>query len=314
MTDKGVRNVTASVHARLLRLAQDGQQDFDSVLVRYGLERLLVRLVHSPHSGRFVLKGATLFSLWAPVPHRATRDLDLLGIGETGVSEMERVFREVCGVEVEPDGLVFDADTVHGSIIREDREYEGLRVTLLAVLGRARLPLQVDIGIGDVIFPAPSEVEVPSLLGMRSPRLLACPRETVVAEKFQAMVTLGIANSRMKDFFDVWVLARDFAFDGRILGESIRRTFERRRTLLPAAPPFALRTAFGADAAKQLQWNAFLRKTRLSAPALATVVAEIATFLLRAEFRLAVSLRRPFGEVSFGRGAAPGLPGGSRSS
>jgi len=280
VTDKGVRNVTASVRARLLRLAQERGQDFDSVLVQYGLERLLVRLVHSPHAGRFVLKGATLFSLWAPVPHRTTRDLDLLGSGETGVSEMERVFREVCGVEVEPDGLVFDRAAVKGSIIREDQEYDGVRVTLLALLGRARLPLQVDIGIGDVIFPAPSEVEVPSLLGTGSPRLLAYPKETVVAEKLQAMVALGIANSRMKDFFDVWVLARDFPFDGQNLGESIRRTFDRRRTPLPEVAPLALTTAFGTDAAKQLQWNAFLRKTRLAAPALASVVAEIAAFLL----------------------------------
>lgn len=151
---------------------------------------------------------------------------------------------------------------------------------MLATLAKARLPLQVDIGIGDVIYPAPAEVDVPSLLGTGSPRLMAYPKETVIAEKLQAMVKLGIANSRMKDFFDVWVLARDFAFDGRILGESIRRTFERRRTPLPEGSPLALTTTFGTDAAKQLQWNAFLRKTRLVAPALSVVVAALGDFML----------------------------------
>ncbi len=277
---RDIRDIAASARARLLRLAKDRGEDFSGVLVRYGLERLLARLVRSPHADRFVLKGATLFSLWADVPHRTTRDLDLLGSGDSSVAEMVRIFREVCGVAVEPDGLVFDLDSVQGAVIREDEEYEGVRVTLLAFLAKARLPLQVDIGIGDVIFPAAAEVEVPSLLGMESPRLRAYPKETVVAEKFQAMVKLGIANSRMKDFFDVWVLANEFDFDGPTLGESVRQTFERRRTPLPAAAPLALTPEFGRDPGKQIQWKAFLRKTGLKAPDLPDVLASLATFLV----------------------------------
>jgi hypothetical protein len=213
------------------------------------------------------------------VPHRTTRDLDLLGSGDSSVAEMVTVFRDVCTVEGEEDGLDFDPSSVEGSMIREDQEYEGVRVTMLATLAKARIPIQVDIGTGDVIYPAAVEVEVPSLLGMTAPRLLAYPKETVIAEKFQAMVALGIANSRMKDFFDIWVLARDFAFDGAVVGEAIRRTFERRRTAIPETLPLALHSAFGVDAGKQLQWAAFLRKTRLTAPALGDVVSEIESFL-----------------------------------
>jgi hypothetical protein len=231
------------------------------VLTRYALERLLYRLSVSPHRDAFVLKGALLFTLWTGAPHRATRDLDLLGSGEPASARLEQVFRDLCALAVEPDGVAFDARSVRAAHIREDQEYEGVRVLLEARLGAARTGLQVDVGFGDAITPGPVDVAFPTLLDLPAPALRAYPRETVVAEKFQAMVALGIANSRMKDFYDVWALARSFDFDGPALAAAIEATFARRRTPPPGDPPLALTPVFHDDAAKRTQWTAFLRRT-----------------------------------------------------
>jgi hypothetical protein len=235
------------------------------VLTRYVIERLLYRLSRSEHASQFVLKGAMLFRLWADQPHRPTRDLDLLGKGEPSPELLAQVFRDVCGVSVEDDGLTFDPDSVTAGRIREDQEYEGVRVECRAHLGQARINLQVDVGFGDAVSPRPSEITYPVLLDFPAPVLRAYPRQAVVAEKFQAMVALGLGNSRMKDFFDLWVLARGFAFDGPSLAGAIRATFRRRRTILPAEPPLALTPAFGTDAAKTRQWAAFLKRSKLDA-------------------------------------------------
>lgn len=275
-------NLAASVRQKLLTIARDRKEDFQVVLVRYGLERLLHRLGESIHRNRFVLKGAMLFQVWSGQMHRATLDLDLHGSGESSVTGVAAVFREVCLQPVDKDGLVFDADSVAGEEIREDQEYKGVRIRIDVRLGVARIPVQVDIGFGDAITPKPSHIQYPSLIGLPTSSLRAYPKETVVAEKYQAMVALGIANSRMKDFFDLWVLARQMEFDGLLLSHAIAATFRRRRTPLPSAQPLALTEEFARDRTKQTQWRAFLRKGRLAVEAdgLQTVVALLGEFLM----------------------------------
>jgi hypothetical protein len=218
-----------------------------------------------------------LFRVWTDQPHRPTKDLDLLGYGERSVERFEAIVRAVCGQAVADDGLRFDPAPVHGGRIREDQEYEGLRIHFVALLERARVPLQIDIGFGDAITPAAVAVEFPTLLDVPAPALRAYPRETVVAQKYQAMVTLGIANSRMKDFYDLWVLARQFAFAGTTLAGAIRATFGRRKTALPTRPPLAWTPAFYDDATKKQQWQAFLKKSKLAAGG--ATLAQVCLFL-----------------------------------
>ncbi len=275
-------NLIASITQRLLNLARERREEFQFLLTRYALERLLYRLGSSRYADQFVVKGALLFSLWQGSPHRATRDLDLLGYGSSDVGWLHDVFRDLCRMPGEDDGLTFVEDTVRGAPIREDQEYGGIRIHLLALLGKTRIPVQVDIGFGDVITPAPSDVTFPTLLDLPAPRVRAYPRETVVAEKFEAMARLGMANTRMKDFYDLWILAQQFAFDGALLSRAMDATFSRRGTPLPSGVPMALSPEFYEDGAKQAQWKAFLRKGRLEpAPlTLADVSAILREFLL----------------------------------
>jgi predicted nucleotidyltransferase component of viral defense system len=291
------------VRARLLNLSREREEEFHGLLTRYALERLLYRLGHAGFRDQFVLKGAMLFSLWSDKPYRPTRDLDLHGRGNSAVAHVEEAFREICRAHVEEDGMQFLPDTVVGTRIREDQEYDGVRVQLTARLAGATIHLQIDIGFGDVITPGPDEVEYPTLLDFPPPRLQAYPRETVIAEKFQAIVNLGIANSRMKDFYDLWVLARSFSFDGELLCAAIRATFARRRTPLPQEPPVALTPAFFQDAAKAAQWTAFLRRARLDA---ASTALDDMVFALR-EFLLPPLLALARGE-SFAMTWAGGQP------
>lgn len=262
MKDKP-RNLAASVRHRLTDLARKQGEDFQLVLTRYAIERLLYRLSRSAHREEFVLKGAMLFQLWTQQRHRPTRDLDLLGRGNHSIGTLAQVFKEVCALTVEDDGLVFLTDTVHAEKIKEDQDYEGVRVHCEARLERARIDLQIDVGFGDAITPKAIEVQYPAMLEFPAASLRAYPRETVVAEKFQAMVALGIANSRMKDFFDLWTLAHSFEFNGPTLCHAIQATFKRRKTALPTEPPLALTSEFGTDAAKVKQWEAFIKKSRL---------------------------------------------------
>ena len=267
-----------------MNLARAQNEDFQLVLTRYALERLLYRLSQSEHRDVFVLKGAMLFRLWSNQPHRPTRDLDLLGHGENAIPRFERIFREVCNLAVEDDGLVFSAKSVRGDTIKEDQEYAGIRLNLDCRLESARIPIQTDIGFGDVVTPAATDVTYPVLLDFPPPVLPAYPRESVVAEKFQAMVMLGIANSRMKDFYDLWVLSRQFDFQGPLLCEAIRATFERRRTPVPAEAPVALSSEFAEDRKKQTQWRAFISKSKLDTggAGLHVVVAALRGFLMPA--------------------------------
>jgi hypothetical protein len=221
-----------------------------------------------------------LFALWTGQPHRATRDIDFLGSGEESIPRFEGLFRELCALKTVDDGLLLDPKTVRGSLIREDQIYGGVRVELLARLGAARVSIQVDVGFGDAVNA--QVVTFPSILDLPAPRLRAYPRESVIAEKFQAMVTLGMANSRMKDFYDVWMLSRSFDFDGLTLTKAITATFKRRKTELPKEAPMALTTVFSTDIGKQIQWKAFINKSGITneSISLENVVADLRQFLL----------------------------------
>ncbi len=262
MTKRPAKDVAASVRQRLLNNAKATNRPFQEVLQYFAMERFLYRLAQSPHADRFVLKGALMFRLWGEPATRPTKDIDFLAKMDNSVDAVVPIIRSVCAEEVEPDGLVFDESTVEGRLIKEDADYAGVRVTFRATLQNARVSMQLDLGFGDVVFPGPELAEYPVILDLPAPRLRAYSRETVVAEKFEAMVKLGQLNSRMKDFFDVWLLSRRFDFDGARLATAIERTFRNRKTSIPAEV-LALTRAFADDPTKQLQWTAFLRRSRL---------------------------------------------------
>jgi hypothetical protein len=294
VTRRQPRNPAASVRDRLLNLARERREDFQAILVRYAVERLLYRLSVSKYSDQFLLKGAMLFFVWSGQLYRPTRDLDLLGAGENSIPRMKKIFGEICKVPVDDDGLKFLTGTIRGTRIREDEEYEGVRLTLTARLAAARIPVRVDIAFGDAVKSEPKEEEFPTLLPLPAPRLKIYPREAVVAEKFQIMVALGIANSRMKDFSDIWTLARAFPFEGEALSEAIAATFERRHTTLPTTPPLALTPEFSEDRAKQAQWKAFLDRGQLSVDGqkLTDVINLLRDFLMPPT--VAVATGKPF--------------------
>lgn len=278
--DKGGRNIAASVRARLLNKAHAEKLDFNVLLVRYALERILYRLSISEQRGQFLLKGALLFDLWFNAPQRPTHDADLLCFGSAEVPHLETLFREISQIAC-ADGIAFQADSVKAAEIRKDANYAGVRVTMLGLLDGARCPVQIDIGFGDAVTPAPESVQYPVILdGMPQPQLRAYPRYTVVAEKLEAMVKLGILTSRLKDYYDLWVLARYSDFDGAVLTQAIRATFERRGTPLPPGAPLGLTDNFALDGQKIKQWQAFQRKNALAPMPLASVVAALADFLL----------------------------------
>jgi hypothetical protein len=275
-------NLEASVMARLRNIARDRQASVELILRRYAIERMLYRLSLSPHRDRFVLKGAMLFAAWTADRFRPTRDVDLLGFGESEVPAVAATFRAICRQAVDDDGLRLDADTLHADPIRDAQEYPGIRVRLTAFLGKVRIPVQIDVGFGDVITPAAIELDFPPLLGMAAPRLRAYPKETVVAEKLEAIVDLGEANTRMKDFYDLIALARLFAFDGEVLKAAVAATFERRNTEIPGARPAGLRAEFAASKEKSAQWRAFVSREALLLPVgeLAAAIEEIAAFAM----------------------------------
>lgn len=272
-------NVAASVRQRLLSLAQAKNWEFNRVLTRYGVERLLCRLAASPHGERFLLKGAMLFTVWEGSPHRATKDLDLLGLRRRSSGELVAIFREIIGTPVEPDGLIFGEITAEP--IRAAMEAGGIRIILRAELAAARINVQVDVGFGDATVPPPVDVEFPTLLDSPKPKLRAYPPETVIAEKLEAMVRLGLGNSRMKDFFDIWHLSRTYRFEGAVLASAIHATFAARNTELPKGPVTALTAEFAEDRGKRTQWNAFVRQAAVAeyTPELDAVVEQLAGFL-----------------------------------
>jgi hypothetical protein len=272
-------NLSASILARLLTLAKQRGDDYSLLLNRFGLERLLARLSMSPHADRFLLKGALLFSLWYDTPHRSTRDADLLGFGPDDEASLIGTFCELAAMDLS-DGIVFDAESVKADAIREDNSYGGTRITLAARIGSARCALQIDVGFGDAVTPGPQTVAYPTLLDDFSvPTLRVYPVYTVIAEKYQAMVMLGPANSRMKEFFDLAVIARRTELDDATLAAAIAATFARRQTALPVEHPLALTRRFSQDATKMRQWQSFLNRNRIEGASLDDTVALLENLL-----------------------------------
>jgi predicted nucleotidyltransferase component of viral defense system len=261
-------NLPASVHARLLRLARQSDANFNVVLVRFATERLLYRLSRSPHADRFVLKGAWLFYVW-DLERRVTRDLDLLGFGNASPAAMEEVFREVLGSPMEPDGIEFDDAELQVAEMREGAAYPGVRVRVVARLGNARIPFQVDVGFGDVVVDPPAKTELPTLLDLPAPELSIYPVEAVVAEKIEAIVRFDALNTRLKDYFDLYVLATEVTIDEASLTRQLAQTFQRRGTPIPLEVPTGLSDAFARDPERNARWRAFLERSggAASAPA-----------------------------------------------
>ena len=262
---KPSKNSAASIRQRLLNIAREQKIEFQLVLTRFALERFLYRLSQSKYSNDFVLKGAMLFQVWGGAMHRPTRDLDLLSFGEPDIAYFTETIKEICDQEQSSDDILFQSDSILLERIKEEDEYQGLRATFIATLDSARIPLQIDIGFGDSIIPAPLNIDYPTLLDLPSPKLRAYSKKTVIAEKFHAMVLRGIANSRMKDFYDIWVLATTYTFEANALRNAIQSTFTRRDTPLPVVTPLALTAEFAEDSTKMAQWAAFIRKGKLLA-------------------------------------------------
>jgi len=276
-----IRDVSASVKRRLLDVAHERGEEFEQVLVRYVAERFLYRLSVSRHAEAFLLKGAMLFVAWEGMPHRVTRDIDLLGFGDDSLERMAATMREIAASAVEDDGLIFDIESVQAAEIRAIQDYGGVRVSALATLGKARIRLQVDVGFGDAVTPGPEEIEFPALIGLPRAKLRAYPVDTVVAEKALGMVERGLLNSRMKDYFDLLHLSRTRPFDAGRLTRALAATATRRKVPIPAGPVAGLSTEFATDQAKQAQWQAFCRRLRSSQPTdqLPTVVTVLTAFL-----------------------------------
>ncbi|MBB2919250.1 nucleotidyl transferase AbiEii/AbiGii toxin family protein [Cupriavidus alkaliphilus] len=272
-------DLAESVRARLLNIAKAQRADFNQVLVRYALERMLDRLSQSPHGERFVLKGALLFTLWYDMPHRATRDADFLGFGASDLASIAKTFREIVAVSVD-DGMAFDPASVTTEEIRKDAGYAGARVLLTGELARARCRVQVDIGFGDAITPGPVDAAYPVLLDdLPAPRLRTYPVYTVVSEKLHAIALLGMANSRLKDYFDLAILLGRETLDAEILASAVAATFTRRGMPVPSALPLGLTEEFSTDPSRQALWQAFLKKNALTWEALPDTVAALRTVL-----------------------------------
>jgi predicted nucleotidyltransferase component of viral defense system len=257
-------NVAASIRQRLLNLSKEKGEDFTLTLVRYAAERFLYRLSCSAHTEHFILKGALLLATRVNRPYRPTRDIDFLEYGEASKGALSKAIADIAKAEVEDDGLLFDLDSLEVEEIRENQDYGGLRVSMNVMLDRARIPLQIDVGYGDAITPATIDLEYPTLLGGSTLRVRAYPIETVVAEKVEAIVKLGMANSRMKDYYDLWLIAGSFDFAGRVLTTALCATFHRRGTTLPSDDPVGLTGEFAEAPDNVKRWRAFIETNGLA--------------------------------------------------
>lgn len=276
MSASGKKDLAASVRQRLLLLSQKRKEPFDLILARYGIERLLYRLSQSACANRFLLKRVLCFLCLAQLQPPSHADVDLRGFGPAEATDLEQFFRELCVLPVEPDGLVFQPVTIKAEPIREDAVYGGIRVTLKIRLENAQIPIQSDIGFGDAVTPGPDDIEFPALLDFPVPRLRPYLTYTIVAEKLEAMALLGETNSRMKDFYDLWFMSQRFDFDGQTLVEAIRATFVRRKTAIPEETPVAFTDTF--PTIKAVQWNAFIRRSKLPKINIVQVMCTVRTF------------------------------------
>ena len=259
MNERILKNLPASIRQKLLNKAKAENRPFNELLQYYASERFLYRLSKSAHADRFVLKGALMLRVWRSPESRSTMDIDMLGSTSNNETDIIAQFRDILGVEVDPDGLVFNPDSIRTESIAEDADYQGIRVRLHGQLDSARINIQIDIGFSDVVFPEPEMAELPTIIELPAPKMLCYTRESSIAEKLNAMIKLGELNSRMKDFYDIWLLARQFDFDGILLSGAIVQTFGQRKTDLPDNIT-AFTAAFVQD--KQVQWKAFHRRLK----------------------------------------------------
>ncbi|MBB1600715.1 nucleotidyl transferase AbiEii/AbiGii toxin family protein [Variovorax sp. UMC13] len=287
------KDLAASLRARLLNLAKAQGVDFNQVLVRFALERMLYRLSQSAHADRFVLKGALLFTLWYDMPHRATRDADLLGFGPSDLVSVAQAFRDIASVAVE-DGIRFDPASVKVEDIRKDAGYAGARVLMDADVAKARCKTQIDIGFGDAVTPEPTDATYPVLIpDLPAPRLRAYPVYTVISEKLHAITVLGMTNSRLKDYLDLSVLLEREALDADTLARAIAATFIRRGMAVPGSPPLGLSDEFASDPSRQALWHAFLRKNGMALRPLGQVVTTLRDRLAPSLAQASTLLRTP---------------------
>lgn len=273
------KDISSSVRARLLNLAKAEKSDFNTLLVRYGLERLLFRLGESKYANQFLLKGALLFNLWYNMPHRATLDIDLLGFGNNELKYIHQIFNEICSIHIE-DGLIFLSESISVSSIKKDKGYSGVRIELFSMLAKARIKIQIDIGYGDVVTPDPIESIYPVLIKeFPAPRLRTYPIYTVIAEKLHAIVLLGMANSRLKDYLDLFVLFEKEDLDQIILAKAIAATFSRRGAAILENMPIGLTDEFANDRSRQSIWRAFLEKNDVEIIPLPVIVSKLYEYL-----------------------------------
>lgn len=262
MTSSHLRNIAASVHQRILNKSRESARPFNDLLQYYAIKRFLYRLSQSSYAEKFILKGALMLMVWEVRAFRSTMDIDMLGKMKSSTDAIIAMVRDVCLQEVEPDGIVFDPNSIRGQIITEDADCEGVRINFRGSLDTARISIQLDVGFGDIVIPSPELMAYPTILDLPAPHIRGYSKESTIAEKFEAMVRRGIMNSRMKDFWDIRLLSRQFDFDGQTLAAAITETFTTRHTVIPS-DPVAFTEAFIQDEAKQSQWKAFLRKNRM---------------------------------------------------
>ncbi|MCK5358737.1 MAG: nucleotidyl transferase AbiEii/AbiGii toxin family protein [Elusimicrobiales bacterium] len=278
-----IKNIKASVRALLQNKAKEINRPFAEVLQYYGMERFLYRLSQSKYADKFILKGALMFIVWDMPERRTTLDIDFLARYDNQVSSIEKIIKDICKIIDISDGLIFDYKKVKGKRTKEDADYEGVRIKFLGLLDRARIPMQIDIGFGDSIYPKSKIIKYPAILDFPNPKLKGYPAESVVSEKFEAMITLGSLNSRMKDFYDVWLMLNQFEFHGTRLIEALKRTFKNRKTPLPHNSPLFVEEIYDEKSDRQILWKAFLNKGNIkSVPkTLNTIAGEIEKFLIK---------------------------------
>ena len=279
---RDISNICASIYARLQNKARESNRPFSEILQYYGMERFLYRFSRSKYSDKFVLKGALMFMVWQLLERRTTLDIDFLACCDNRVTVIEMLIKNVCNVAVVSDGLRFDSQTVEGHKIKENADYEGVRIKFIGFLGKSRIPMRIDVGFGDVVYPETNKIEYPVILNFPAPCLNGYPPESVISEKFEVMIKLGFLNSRMKDFYDIWLMMRHFEFQGTKLAEAVRKTFEHRKTDIPCGKPLFADEIYDKNWDRQILWTAFLRKDDIKhAPdTLSDMAKEIEKFLL----------------------------------
>ncbi|MDI1352413.1 MAG: nucleotidyl transferase AbiEii/AbiGii toxin family protein [bacterium] len=280
------KNIGESVRSRLRNIAVKEGSDFNAILTRYALERVLYRIGESEYSNQFLLKGALLFNLWYDMPHRPTKDMDLLGFGDNNLAYIKQTFSKICSISVD-DGINFLSESVSVETIKKEEGYTGARVELFGELAKAKIKIQIDIGYGDAVTPGPIDAHYPVLLSeFPAPKIRTYPIYTVIAEKLHAIALLGMANSRLKDYLDLYVLLTNEQLDNQVLAKAILATFTRRGMILPEALPIGLTDEFANDPTRVSMWNAFLRKNELEQKSLTKVIAVIRN-LIQTPFSLA---------------------------